>query len=107
MFLPFQPGELPAHFMALANLTRLRMLQRLGVAGEQSVMDLAAYLRMSQPRISWHLRMLRLGGVIRTRREGRQVYCSLDTEAIRMRQMELLRLLETGEGVMGASEVKA
>jgi DNA-binding transcriptional ArsR family regulator len=26
---------------------------------------------------------LRLGGVIRTRREGRQVYCSLDVENIR------------------------
>src|SRR5437667_168479 len=35
---------------------------------------------MSQPRISWHLRMLRLGGVIRTRREGRQVYCAFDVD---------------------------
>jgi len=26
--------------------------------------------------------MLRVGGVIRTRREGRQVYCSLDVENI-------------------------
>lgn len=107
MFLPSQPGELPAHFMALANPTRLRLLQRLGTAGEQSVMDLAAYLRMSQPRISWHLRMLRLGGVVRTRREGRQVYCSLDVAAIRLRQMELLRLLETGQAALATREVKA
>jgi DNA-binding transcriptional ArsR family regulator len=107
MFLPSQPGELPAHFMALANPTRLRILQRLGDAGEESVTDLVAYLRMSQPRISWHLRMLRLGGVVRTRREGRQVYCSLDLEAIRLRQMELLRLLGTGEATMAAGEVKA
>ncbi len=107
MFLPSQPGELPAHFMALANPTRLRILQRLGVAGEESVNDLVAFLRMSQPRISWHLRMLRLGGVVRTRREGRQVYCSLDLDAIRIRQAELLRLLGTDQANLAAREVKA
>ncbi len=56
------------------------MLERLGQVGEESVNDLAAYLHMSQPRISWHLRMLRVGGVVKTRRDGRQVYCSLDVE---------------------------
>ena len=83
MFLPSQRHELPDHFLAFANPTRLRILQRLGEVGEESVNDLVAHLRMSQPRISWHLRMLRVGGVIRTRREGRQVYCSLDLENIR------------------------
>jgi DNA-binding transcriptional ArsR family regulator len=72
--------ELTDHFLALANLTRLRILERLGEVGEENVNDLAAHLRMSQPRISWHLRMLRVGGVVRTRRDGRQVYCSLDVE---------------------------
>src|SRR6266576_5587805 len=83
MFLPTQRHELPDHFLAFANPTRLRILQRLGEVGEENVNDLALHLRMSQPRISWHLRMLRVGGVIRTRREGRQVYCSLDLENIR------------------------
>src|ERR1700736_461412 len=82
MFLPTQRQELPDHFLALANPTRLRILERLGKVGEENVNDLATYLRMSQPRISWHLRMLRVGGVIRTRRDGRQVYCSLDVENI-------------------------
>lgn len=74
--------ELTDHFLALANPTRLRMLERLGAVGEESVNDLAASMHMSQPRISWHLRMLRVGGVVRTRRDGRQVYCSLDVESI-------------------------
>lgn len=78
MFLPNPSRELPDHFLAFANPTRLRILERLGKVGEESVNDLAADLHMSQPRISWHLRMLRVGGVIRTRRDGRQVYCSLD-----------------------------
>src|SRR6267378_4709742 len=98
MFLPTQRHELPDHFLAFANPTRLRILQRLGEVGEESVNDLAAHLRMSQPRISWHLRMLRVGGVIRTRRDGRQVYCSLDVENIaRERRLleELLGIKET------------
>lgn len=94
MFSPNPRRELPDHFLALANPTRLRILQRLGEAGEESVNDLALALRMSQPRISWHLRMLRVGGVIRQRREGRQVYCSLDVENIAQRHQELRELLQ-------------
>jgi DNA-binding transcriptional ArsR family regulator len=93
MFLPTQRHELPDHFLAFANPTRLRILQRLGEVGEESVNDLALHLRMSQPRISWHLRMLRVGGVIRTRREGRQVYCSLDVDNIARERRQLEELL--------------
>lgn len=74
--------ELTDHFLAMANPTRIRILERLGEVGEENVNDLAAHLRMSQPRISWHLRMLRVGGVVRTRRDGRQVYCSIDVDSI-------------------------
>jgi ArsR family transcriptional regulator len=93
MFLPNPRKELPDHFLAFANPTRLRILERLAKAGEVNVNDLALYLHMSQPRISWHLRMLRLGGVIRTRREGRQVYCSLDVENIRRYRERLDQML--------------
>jgi DNA-binding transcriptional ArsR family regulator len=80
--------ELTDHNLALANVTRLKILERLGEVGEENVNDLAVHLHMSQPRISWHLRMLRVGGVVRTRRDGRQVYCSLDVEGItRAREM--------------------
>jgi DNA-binding transcriptional ArsR family regulator len=93
MFLQSPRNELPDHFLAFANPTRLRILERLAQNGEVNVNDLAAYLHMSQPRISWHLRMLRVGGVIRTRREGRQVYCSLDVENIRRYRQRLDEML--------------
>ena len=93
MFLQNPRNELPDHFLAFANPTRLRILERLAENGEVNVNDLAAHLHMSQPRISWHLRMLRLGGVIRTRREGRQVYCSLDVENIRRYRRRLDEML--------------
>jgi ArsR family transcriptional regulator, arsenate/arsenite/antimonite-responsive transcriptional repressor len=102
MFLQNPRHELPDHFLALANPTRLRILERLGKVGEEGVNDLAAYLRMSQPRISWHLRMLRVGGVIRTRREGRQVYCSLDVENLARERERLDQLL----GITGKVKVR-
>jgi ArsR family transcriptional regulator len=74
--------ELSDHYLALANPTRIRILEELGRVGEENVNELALHLHMSQPRISWHLRMLRVGGVVRTRRDGRQVWCSLDLEGI-------------------------
>jgi ArsR family transcriptional regulator, arsenate/arsenite/antimonite-responsive transcriptional repressor len=109
MFLQSPRNELPDHFLAFANPTRLRILERLASEGEVNVNDLAAYLHMSQPRISWHLRMLRVGGVIRTRRDGRQVYCSVDVENIRRyreRLDEMLGLTQIGK-VKVREEVRA
>jgi len=107
MFLQNQRHELPDHFLAFANPTRLRILQRLGAVGEESVNDLAVHLHMSQPRISWHLRMLRVGGVVRTRRDGRQVYCSLDVENIARERARLDQLLGIKGRVNVREEVRA
>jgi DNA-binding transcriptional ArsR family regulator len=93
MFLQTPRNELPDHFLAFANPTRLRILQRLGEMGEVNVSELAEHLHMSQPRISWHVRMLRVGGVIRVRRDGRQVWCSLDVENIRRYRERLDQML--------------
>ncbi|HEY4914655.1 MAG TPA: metalloregulator ArsR/SmtB family transcription factor [Candidatus Dormibacteraeota bacterium] len=107
MFLQTQRHELPDHFLGFANPTRLRILERLAKAGEENVNDLAAHMRMSQPRISWHLRMLRVGGIIRTRREGRQVYCSLDLENIARERARLDQLLGIKDRVKVREEVGA
>ncbi len=107
MFLQNPRHELPDHFLALANPTRLRILQRLGQVGEESVNDLAVHLRMSQPRISWHLRMLRGGGVIRTRRDGRQVYCSLDVDNIARERAQLDQLIGITGRVKVSEEIGA
>src|ERR1700747_2895469 len=93
MFLQNPRHELSDHFLAFANPTRLRILERLGQVGEVNVTELAEHMHMSQPRISWHVRMLRLGGVVRVRRDGRQVWCSLDVENIRHSRERLDQLL--------------
>src|SRR2546430_17620590 len=100
MFLQNPRNELPDHYLAFANPTRLRILERLAAVGEVNVNDLALFLHMSQPRISWHLRMLRVGGGIRTRREGRQGYCSLDVgniQRFRGRLDEMLGIQTNGK----------
>jgi DNA-binding transcriptional ArsR family regulator len=107
MFLQNPRNELPDHFLGFANPTRLRILERLAQAGEENVNDLAEFLHMSQPRISWHLRMLRVGGVIRTRRDGRQVYCSLDVENIRRYRKRLDQMLGMSSTVKVREEVGA
>ncbi len=85
--------QLPVHFRALASPARLSILEWLAEHGELSVKELAVALRMSQPRMSWHLSMLRRGGAVRTRRQGRQVHCTLDLEGIRRHQVALWELL--------------
>ncbi len=107
MFLQNPRNELPDHFVAFANPTRLRILERLAQLGEVNVNDLAVYLHMSQPRISWHLRTLRLGGVIRTRRDGRQVYCSVDVENIRRMRERLDEMLGLTQKQKVREEVRA
>src|SRR5690348_18496963 len=99
--------ELTDPFLALANVTRLRILEPLEEVGEENVNDLALHLRMSQPRISWHLRMLKVGGVVRTRRDGRQVYCSLDVESMARARVLLDELIGVKERINIRKEVGA
>jgi hypothetical protein len=51
--------------------------------------------------------MLRLGGVIRTRREGRQVYCSLDIENMARFRARLEELLGIKEKMNVHEEVRS
>ena len=55
---------------ALADPTRLRIMQRLAV-GEGSVSDLMRHVELSQPLVSWHLRRLRTAGLVENARDGR------------------------------------
>jgi len=55
----------------LAEPTRLRIVETLRVR-ERSVAELVAELRMSQPAVSKHLRVLREAGVVSARRSAQQ-----------------------------------
>ncbi|MCC7355086.1 MAG: winged helix-turn-helix transcriptional regulator [Anaerolineae bacterium] len=68
-------------FQALSDPTRVRIISTLAQQ-ELCVCDLAAVLGMSQSAISHQLRLLRVMGLVRHRKEGRMVYYVLDDEHI-------------------------
>ncbi len=61
---------------AFANPHRLRIIDTLS-RGEQTVSDLQASLGVTMTNASQHLAILKAAGVVATRREGKQIYCSL------------------------------
>ena len=61
---------------AFANATRLRILDLLA-KGERTVSALQAELGITTANVSQHLAILKAAGVVTTRRDGKQIYCSL------------------------------
>jgi len=64
-------------FKALADRTRLRLLNLLGGAGELCVCFFVEVLGTNQPKISRHLAYLRRAGVVAARREGKWMHYRL------------------------------
>lgn len=92
---PAEVRELRLYFRALGDTLRLRLVRELAAGGEMSVSQLVAALRVSQPLVSWHLGPLKRVGLVRIRRVGRQVYCSLDCAMLKHYQDLLATFLET------------
>lgn len=69
-------------FNAVAEPRRREILDHLA-SGEHSVKDLVIRLRLEQPSVSKHLRVLRDVGLVRVRRHGRQMLYQANAEGIR------------------------
>jgi len=91
--------ELRQYFRALGDTLRLRLVYQLAAGQEMSVSQLVAALHVSQPLVSWHLGPLKRVGLVRIRRSGRQVYCSLDRTRLKYYQDLLASFL--GEPLTG------
>lgn len=61
---------------AFAHPARLQILDLLG-HGEQGVSQLQEAMGISKTGMSQHLAILKSAGVVATRRNGKQIYCSL------------------------------
>ena len=68
-------------FRALSDETRTKILYLLSQQ-ELCVCDLAYLLEMTLPAVSHHLRLLKTMRLIRSRRDGKQVFYSLDDEHV-------------------------
>jgi len=69
--------ELLNIFKALSDETRLKLLKILE-KGEICVCDLVSVLNVSQPKISFHLNVLKEAGLIKDRRQGKWVHYSIN-----------------------------
>ena len=74
---------LPALFGALADPTRLAIVERLISDGERTAGEIAEPFAMSKPAISKHLRVLEDAGLIERRVERQWRVCRARPEAIK------------------------
>jgi len=66
---------------ALADSTRQRILEML-MEAEMCVGDIVDAFDMSQPTISHHLNVLKQFGLVASRKDGKQVYYSINRENV-------------------------
>ena len=64
-------------FRAFSDTSRVRLLSVL-VEGEMNVGSLASLINLSESAVSHHLRSLRQMGLVKTRRDGKEVYYRMD-----------------------------
>src|ERR1700726_2930812 len=69
-------------FKALAAPTRRAIFERLARDGELTVHALTGHSGVSQPAVSKHLGVLKLAGLVRNRRDGRETYYIADPEGL-------------------------
>ncbi|OPY76138.1 MAG: Transcriptional repressor SdpR [Syntrophorhabdus sp. PtaU1.Bin153] len=64
-------------FKALSDETRLRILKLLE-HGELCVCDIVAAFNIVQPKVSFHLRVLKTAGLLKDRKEGKWMHYKID-----------------------------
>jgi DNA-binding transcriptional ArsR family regulator len=82
-----EPGvfeDLAETFQVLSDPGRVRLISALLEGGELCVCDLSAVTGLSQTACSHNLRLLRSSRLVRHRKQGRNVYYSLDDAHIRL-----------------------
>ncbi len=78
---PQELSKITSFFKTLGDETRLKILFSL-FESEQCTGDIAASVSMTKSAVSHQLRLLRMEGLIKCRREGKNVYYSLDDQHV-------------------------
>lgn len=80
---PAQAARLSAVFKALGDPTRLRLLSLVaaGGRGEACICNLTGPVRLSQPTVSHHMRLLVEAGLLTRTQRGRWAYYAIVPEA--------------------------
>ena len=80
-------------FKALADPTRLRILS---IVESESMMitGIVEKFNLSQPTVSYHIRILENAGLVKTVKKGREVYCSLVKKGVLKKALELTKWIK-------------
>jgi ArsR family transcriptional regulator len=80
-------------FKALADPTRLRILS---IIESESMMitGIVDKFNLSQPTVSYHIRILENAGLVKTAKKGREVYCSLVKKGVLKKALELSKWIK-------------
>ena len=93
---PSAARDLAELFKALADPTRVAIVNRLASTEECCVCDLTGAFDLSQPTVSHHLRVLRDAGLVEAERRGTWAYYRLVPDAIeRLRDVFSVAALAT------------
>lgn len=87
--------DLAETFKVLAEPTRVRILHAISEE-ELCVCDIAAVVNATQSAISHQLRILRSARLVKSRKDGKMVYYSLDDDHVRCLFEEGIRHLKAG-----------
>ena len=88
-------------FRMLADATRLRLLWAL-LDDERSVNELAEAIGKPAPGVSQHLAKLRMARVVRTRRQGNQIFYRLENSHVRQMVEDAIYQAEHASGGLPA-----
>lgn len=87
-------AELARLFRVMGDQTRLRVLMTLQDEGEMNVTQLHRKLEIPQPTVSHHLGVLRMNEFVKNRREGKEIFYSINGFEHHPAAMELKAMLE-------------
>lgn len=76
--------DVSAMFKLLGDPTRVRILFALLEGGELCVCDIAEIVDTTDTKVSQAMRLLRAAGVVRNRRDGRNIFYRLDDSHVRL-----------------------
>jgi len=93
-------NELLYIFKALSDETRLKILKLLN-RGELCVCEIVAALNMIQPKVSFHLGVLKEAGLIKDRKQGKWIHYSIDDSDMFRRFLIISVLEKISEDDMG------
>ena len=88
-------NELIKFLNIISVLSRYKIILLLYKNTEISVSDISVFLKISQPAISQHLKVLKLSNIVKTRKSGREIFYSLDNLGLTTNYKNGIDLLRT------------